>query len=115
MGIASERENAAKARRRKSRVCKCCGKRMPPYDLWVCEDCRLAGRAAELGEIGRIQVKELMEVASARQGLMNPLEGFTVDEIQALSWEFRKEGYGSYGKLRGYVDATGRLPERGKM
>lgn len=114
MGIASDRENDAKARRRKNRVCKCCGKRMPPYDLWVCEDCRLAGRAAELEVIGRIQVKELMEVARARQGLMNPLEGFSVDEIQALSWEFRKEGYGSYGKLRGYVDATGRLPKRGK-
>lgn len=112
MGIASDRENAAKERRRKHRNCMCCGKKMPPYDLWACEDCSVAGRAAEIDVIERIHVQELLEVARAREGLMDPLAGMRIEEIQALSWEFRKEGYGSYGKLRGYVDATGRLPGR---
>ena len=43
---------------------------------------------------------------------MNPLEGMSMDEIAALAWTYRREGCGSYGKLRGYVRMTGRLPDR---
>ena len=42
----------------------------------------------------------------------NPLEGMSLAEIAALAWTYRRDGYGSYGKLRGYVYMTGRLPER---
>ena len=88
---------------------------MRPYDLWVCEDCRAAGRASELDVIGQINGEELEQVARERQAAgMSPLAGMSVEEIQALAWLYRREGYGSYGKLRGYVDATGRLPKRGK-
>ena len=62
---------------------------------------------------GRTDVRELERVARAREAIgRRPLEGMSIGEISALAWTYRKEGYGSYGKLRGYVDATGRMPER---
>ena len=64
-------------------------------------------------EQGRTDVRELERVARAREVVgKRPLEGMSIGEISALAWTYRKEGYGSYGKLRGYVDATGRMPER---
>ena len=52
-------------------------------------------------------------MARERQTLgENPLAGMSMEEISALAWTYRRDGYGSYGKLRGYVHATGRLPDR---
>ena len=62
-----------------------------------------------------IDPKELERVALERQAFgLPPLEGFTMDEIAALAWTYRREGYGSYGKLRAYVHTTGKMPVRKK-
>ena len=83
---------------------------MPPVRLWICESCQAQGMTVEQG---RPDVRELERVARAREAVgKRPLEGMSIGEISALAWTYRKEGYGSYGKLRGYVDATGRMPER---
>lgn len=96
---------------KKIRTCKCCGARMGPNRLWLCESCREAGMTVKPPE--RINTQELDAVARARQEAgENPLEDMSLAEIAALAWDYRKEGYGSYGKLRGYVRMTGRLPER---
>lgn len=96
--------------KRKERFCRCCGGRMPAERLWICESCQAQGMTVEQG---RPDVRELERVARAREAVgKRPLEGMSIGEISALAWTYRKEGYGSYGKLRGYVDATGRMPER---
>ena len=83
---------------------------MPPVRLWICESCQAQGMTVEQG---RTDVRELERVARAREAVgKRPLEGMSIGEISALAWTYRKEGYGSYGKLRGYVEATGRMPER---
>lgn len=83
---------------------------MPPVRLWICESCQEQGMTVDPG---RPDVRELERVARAREAVgKRPLEGMSIGEISALAWTYRKEGYGSYGKLRGYVDATGRMPER---
>lgn len=98
-------------RRPKVRICKCCGKKMNPMRLWICEECQAEGRTIHAN--GKINTTELEAVARERQASgQNPLEGMQLEEVAALAWTYRREGYGSYGKLRGYVHATGRLPER---
>ena len=98
-------------RRPKVRRCKCCGKKMNPMRLWICEECQAEGRTIPAN--GKINTAELEAVARERQTLgENPLAGMSMEEISALAWTYRRDGYGSYGKLRGYVHATGRLPER---
>lgn len=99
-------------RKRKSvRRCRCCGAALQPTRLWLCEECQAAGRTVPKKE--RVDTEELEAVARERQASgQNPLEGMSLDEVSALAWEYRSEGYGSYGKLRGYVYATGRMPER---
>ena len=83
---------------------------MPAERLWICESCQEQGMTVDPG---RPDVRELERVARAREAVgKRPLEGMSIGEISALAWTYRKEGYGSYGKLRGYVDATGRMPER---
>lgn len=100
-------------RKRKSSVrrCRCCGEPMPPVRLWVCEICQMQGRTVRLPET--LNGAELETVARARQECgLNPLDEMTLEEVTVLAWTYRREGYGSYGKLRGYVHMTGRLPER---
>lgn len=101
-------------KRGKERHCRCCGETLPVTRLRICEACQLAGHTIPPNAAG-IDTKELESVALERQAFgMPPLEGFTLDEIAALAWTYRREGYGSYGKLRAYVRATGRMPERKK-
>ena len=96
--------------KRIKRFCRCCGEPMPPVRLWICESCQAQGMTVDPG---RPDVRELERVARVREAVgKRPLEGMSIGEISALAWTYRKEGYGSYGKLRGYVDATGRMPER---
>lgn len=98
-------------RKKKVRTCRCCGKKMNPMRLWICEECQEEGRTIQT--YGKINTAELEAVARERQAFgANPLEGMSLAEIAALAWTYRRDGYGSYGKLRGYVYMTGRLPER---
>lgn len=98
-------------REEKARHCRCCGEAMSPVRLWICENCQALGRTVVPPH--KINAEELETVARARQACgMNPLEGMSMEEIAALAWTYRREGCGSYGKLRGYVRMTGRLPDR---
>lgn len=98
-------------KKKQKRSCKCCGAELQPTRLWICEECQAAGRTVKRQPATNTQ--ELEGVARARQlAGMDPIAGMRMDEIAALAWTYRREGYGSYGKLRGYVHATGRLPER---
>ena len=102
-----------KKERRKKQVrhCRCCGEEMSPVCLWICESCQAIGRT--VAHPRQINTQELETVARTRQDFgLNPLAGMTLDEIAALAWTYRREGYGSYGKLRGYVAMTGKLPDR---
>lgn len=93
------------------RHCRCCGETMSPVRLWICENCQALGKTVV--PLRKINAQELEAVARARQEAGgNPLEDMSLAEIAALAWTYRREGYGSYGKLRGYVFMTGRLPER---
>ena len=88
-------------RRPKVRICKCCGKRMNPRRLWICEECQAEGRTIPAN--GKNNTAELEAVARERQASgQNPLEGMQLEEVAALAWTYR----------RGYVHATGRLPDR---
>lgn len=101
------------ARRKKDEVrkCRCCGSELRPCCLWVCEECQALGRGRQIRAEG-IDARELLLVARKRETLMiDPLKDMDAGEISALAWLFRKSGYGSYGKLRAYVHATGHLPE----
>lgn len=105
--------NRAEKPRRKEKVrhCRCCGEAMSPVRLWICETCQSLGKTVVHPR--QIDSRELETVARARQKSgLSPLDGMTLDEIAALAWTYRNEGYGSYGKLRGYVSMTGKLPDR---
>lgn len=99
--------------RKRVRQCRCCGERLEATRLWVCEACTAAGLGARLPTWEPVDRRELLEVARERERLgLPPLEGMSMEEISALAWLFHKAGYGSYGKLRGYVESTGKLPPR---
>ena len=57
---------------------------------------------------------ELLAIARAREAAEEPiLEGWGLDEIEALArylWDNGAKAYGSYGKLRGWCATVGRLP-----
>lgn len=96
---------------KRARLCKCCGEKLEPTQLWVCAACTAAGLGAKLPVWEPVDRRELLEVARSREARgLPPLEGMSMDEISALAWLFFPVGYGSYGKLRGYVDMTGKLP-----
>ena len=48
-------------RRTKVRICECCGKRMNPRRLWICEECQAEGRTIHAN--GKINTAELEAVA----------------------------------------------------
>ncbi len=104
-------------RRKKYRHCKSCGGKLESYNLWVCDACQGAG----LGESILPQAADaarLLAVARARERMgEDPLRQMTIEEIALLARCFQPP-YETYGKLRGYVYATGGLPpeamERGR-
>lgn len=101
------------SRPRKPRPCRCCGGKLPPDRLRVCESCQAAGLAYHMDRYEPVDREELYAVAVVREARgLPPLEGMSMEEISALAWLFRKSGYGTYGKLRGYVESTGKLPPR---
>ena len=85
-------------RRHKPSLCRCCGREMEPTQIWICASCEAAGRT----------------VPRARGVQSGPiLEGWGLDEIEALArylWDNGAKAYGTYGKLRGWCDNVGWLP-----
>ena len=100
----------AVARKKKTRYCKCCGEKIEPWNLWVCDDCQGAGLGTEIHADGEYDRMELLSVARKREKFKgNPLSGMTIDEIALLARSFVPP-YCTYGGLRGYVDGHGKLP-----
>lgn len=95
---------------RKGRKCHCCGSALKPSCLWLCEECQALGRGRTLQK-GSFDARELLQIARERekQGIA-PLKDMDMAEKSALAWLFRNSGYGSYGKLRAFVDEMGKLP-----
>lgn len=76
----------------------------------ICENCQAAGFGARRTE--RIDARELLEIIRQREQTGRPpLEGLSIEQITALARMFQPP-YSTYGRLRGHVDATGRLPGR---
>lgn len=95
--------------KRKIRYCKICGDAMPRDCLWVCHGCQAAGMGQHIKIKGEASAEDLLAVARARTS--DPLDGMTAEDVEALSHCF-KQPYNTYGKLRGYVSATGQLPPK---
>ena len=76
--------------------------------MWLCGNCQAAGFGRNL-KSGAMDGQELLAVARVREGKTPPLYGMGLDEISALARLFR-DPYNTYGKLRGYVEMTGRMP-----
>lgn len=92
-------------------ICAVCGAKTKPTENRVCDACRAAG----YGNIpieGRPDGRHLMRVAIARARWGKPpLEGMTMEEVNAIvRTYYMGSPYNSYGKLRAYVDSTGKLP-----
>ena len=91
------------------RVCKSCGKKMPSTCLWLCESCQALGLCA------RVEKKygdqwDVLAVAKEKEALgIIPTFDMKMEDIVALA-KCYKPPYNTYGKLRGYVDSTKRLP-----
>lgn len=100
------------ARKGKPRLCRGCGCTLLPEKLWLCDECSAAGVGTRLNPHRLSDREELLGVARAREAAgLDPLEGMSLEDKTALAWCFRRTGYGSYGKMTGYVRANGgRLP-----
>ena len=100
-------------RRHKPRLCRCCGREMEPTQVWICASCEAAGRTVPRAR-GVQSGAELLAIARAREAAEEPiLEGWGLDEIEALArylWDNGAKAYGSYGKIRGWCDNVGCLP-----
>lgn len=97
------------AKDRRWRRCRACGEKLPPTCLRLCEPCQLLGRGREL--CSRDAATEtVLYVAKAREAAgLHPLYSMSLSEIAALARCYHPP-YNTYGKLRGYVTATGKLP-----
>lgn len=97
--------------RQRRRRCKSCGALLPLERIRLCESCQAAGMGYEVRRKSVPDVEELLRIAKRRSELwMNPLEEMTMEEINAIARHYAGTGYGSYGKLKAYVRATGKLP-----
>lgn len=95
-------------RRRKVRRCRSCGAILNGTRLLICESCQAAGMGREIR--AEIDAEELLEVAIQREKMeLAILEEMGLGEIAALARMYRSP-YCTYGKFRGYVESTGRLP-----
>lgn len=99
--------------RRAARPCRCCGQQMEPTQVWICAACEMAGRTIPRKR-ETPSGEQLLAIAQARVAKKEPpLGGWKMDEVAALAWYLWQRGaraYGSYGKLKAYADATGKLP-----
>ena len=97
------------AKKKTARKCKVCGGALEETNLWLCESCQAAGMGERIKR-PEIDTMELLTVARRREGMgLPPLEGMKMEEINALArcWS---PPYSTYGRFRGYVWHTGRLP-----
>lgn len=112
-GVRNPMRTRGRQRRHKPRLCRCCGREMEPTQVWICTSCEAAGRTVPRAR-GVQSGAELLAIARAREAAEEPiLEGWGLDEIEALArylWDNGAKAYGSYGKLRGWCDNVGRLP-----
>lgn len=112
-GVRIPMRTRGRPRRHKPRLCRCCGREMEPTQVWICASCEAAGRTIPRAR-GVQSGAELLAIARAREAAEEPiLEGWGLDEIEALArylWDNGAKAYGSYGKLRGWCDNVGRLP-----
>lgn len=91
------------------RVCKSCGKKMPSTCLWLCESCQALGLGDKMRDTGRDHW-DVLEVAKEQEAMgIIPIFDMKMEDIVALARCY-KPPYNTYGKLRGYVDSTKRLP-----
>ena len=85
--ISAAKRLRGRPRRHKPRLCRCCGREMEPTQVCICASCEAAEEPI--------------------------LEGWGLDEIEALArylWDHGAKAYGTYGKLRGWCDNVGWLP-----
>lgn len=112
-GVRIPMRTRGRQRRHKPRLCRCCGREMEPTQIWICASCEAAGRTVPRAR-GVQSGAELLAIARAREAAEEPiLEGWGLDEIEALArylWDNGAKAYGAYGKLRGWCDTVGRLP-----
>ena len=95
--------------RRRMRVCRSCGKGLPPTCLWLCESCQALGAGTWLRAKNR-DCLEILEVAKEREALgVFPIYDMGLEEVAALAKCYRPP-YNTYGKLRAYVEQMRRLP-----
>ena len=100
-----------KSVRQKIRRCKCCAGILPKTNIAFCDACREAGMGS-WNDKSNIATKELLLVAKQRNDNgMNPIEGMNMGQISLLARCF-KAPYSTYGRFRGYVEMTGRLPPK---
>lgn len=111
--ISAAKRLRGRPRRHKPRLCRCCGREMEPTQVWICASCEAEGRTVPRAR-GVQSGAELLAIARAREAAEEPiLEGWGLDEVEALArylWDNGAKAYGSYGKLRGWCDNVGWLP-----
>lgn len=94
--------------KRRIRRCRSCGAILAGTRILLCESCQAAGMGREIR--ATTDAAELLEVARERENMRMPiLEEMGLSEIAALARLYRAP-YCTYGKFRGYVESTGRLP-----
>lgn len=95
--------------KRKERKCKCCKEVLPPTCIYLCEKCEEAGMGRRK-KSWHIEPQELLQIAQQRQYLgVDPIEGMDMAQVNTLARLF-KPPYSTYGRFRGYVRMTGKLP-----
>lgn len=94
--------------KKNERFCECCREPLAAERIRLCESCQAAGLGQNI-KTRAVDGRELLAVARAREGKIPPLHGMGLDGIAAIARLFRAP-YNTYGKLRGFVAMTGRMP-----
>ena len=77
--------------------------------LWLCKDCQALGRGAQMPGV-KVECWEILAVAKELQAQgVYPLEGMKMEDVACLALCYKRP-YETYGKLKGYVQGTGKLP-----
>lgn len=93
----------------RTRRCAFCGEKMLPTRIVLCETCQQLGFGARMRPNGLDPV-EMLQVAKERQKEgYSPIMDMGLSDISALA-KCYKSPYNTYGRLRGYVEATHKLP-----
>ena len=96
-------------KKRKKRRCKSCGAVMPPCNIYLCDACQEAGMGRK-NDKGLFEARELLLIAKCRQEIgVCPIAQMDMAQVNTLARCFMPP-YSTYGRFRGYVEETGRLP-----